>query len=299
MEREALFGPALPPLDTERPVLIGDPSGNSDDQNDAIEQLAGSAAAEPPENRRENPVETALAEPQESALPQEESAEPYHEPAREETAEPAVELPPQAQAPRIAAPPRQLPNAEARQARWRRKAPEAATQKEPQPRRSPFRSDGQTLHQAFANYRSAPQGARPQKNGSGSGSGTEDKKLLWGERAQKNAAQLEIDLYIRRLMRALKDRAAFYEETVSVSHSVHTRVSVVMVIERSGKLRHIEVRPSTGVVDVDRAIEQFCRYATIPPLPSTFPDNELVLPIQVRIEQAAGIHRMRFTVDTP
>lgn len=294
MERDALFGPALPALDTERPVLIGDPSGNSDDQSDETEPPAGGdATSELPQG-----PDADHAEPYESASPLEESVAAPSEPAQE-AFEPVAELPPQPQMPRIAAPPRPLPNVEERQARWRRKAPEAAPREETQPRRSPFRSDGQTLHQAFTNYRAATNPHNSAKNGSGKGTGTGDKKVLWGERAQKNAAQLEIDLYIRRLMRALKDRAAFYEETVSVSHSVHTRVSVVMVIERSGKLRHIEVRPSTGVADVDRAIEQFCRYATIPPLPSTFPDNELVLPIQVRIEQAAGVHRMRFTVDTP
>lgn len=292
MEREALFGPALPSLDRERPVLIGDPSGNSDDQNDTTEPPAGGGQPEQTEAVSENALESAVAEP-------EDPGEQYAEPAPQEIAEPQPELPPQPQTPRVAAPMRQLPNPEARQARWRRKSPEAEHPQEDRPRRSPFRSDGQALHEAFTNYRAATENVRSAKNGSPTGSGSGDKKVLWGERAQKNAAQLEIDLYIRRLMRALKDRAAFYEETVSVTQSVHTRVSVVMVIERSGTLRHIEVRPSTGVADIDRAIEQFCRYATIPPLPKTFPDNELVLPIQVRIEQAAGVHRMRFTVDTP
>ena len=44
-------------------------------------------------------------------------------------------------------------------------------------------------------------------------------------------------------------------------------------------------------------LNSFVDYATIPPLPRTYPNEELVLPIDVRIEQAAGVHRMRFIVD--
>lgn len=294
LEREALFGPPLPALDTERPVLIGNPLGTSDDHTDSEESPAGEA---PQSESRYTTDSSPATDPGESAHDEETiQASPT---LSQEQDEPVVELPPQSQTPRMSAPIRQLPDREARHARWRRKTPKVESRQERYPQQSPFRSDGQVLHDAFTTYRATNERARSAKDGSPTGTSSVHKKVLWGERAQKNAAQLEIDLYIRRLMRALKDRAAFYEETISVSHSVHTRVSVVMVIERSGTLRHIEVRPSTGVAEVDRAIEQFCRYATIPPLPTTFPDNELVLPIQVRIEQAAGIHRMRFTVDTP
>lgn len=298
IEREALFGPSLPPLDTERPVLIGDPLGTSDDPHDPVEADADTSAPAEGDAFAASQPESVISEPPATPVPQDEAQQSNEEPL-ETIAEPNAELPPEPQAPRITVPSHPRPNPESRQARWRRKAPEAKSPQAAESRRSPFRSDGQALHEAFTQYQAAKQTAHSGQNRPGNATTTGNKKAVWGERAQKNAAQLEIDLYIRRLMRAFKDRAAFYEETVSVSHSVHTRVSVVLVIEKSGNLRHIEVRPSTGVLAVDRAIEQFCRYATIPPLPSTFPDKELVLPIQVRIEQAAGVHRMRFTVDTP
>lgn len=291
-ERSALFPGTFP--DPEKPVLIGDPYGSGDaaddsadgDGGDAGPTIAGSGEnfAESSPAFEQQPLE------QESAPVVEESI-------------PSESIP--SDSPRPRAPRSPLPSRETRQARWRRPA-EARDQSQQNSYQS-GQSNGRALQEAFSAYTQATQRNNPRGSGTGlpgtglpgtTRSGAKSGgSVPWGQRAQKNAENLELDMYVRRIMRALKERAQFFEETITVAQSIHTRVSVILVIERSGTLRHVEVRPSTGIVPIDHAIEQFCRYATIPPLPRTYPNEELVLPIDVRIEQAAGVHRMRFIVD--
>lgn len=293
-ERSALFPGTFP--EAEKPVLIGDPHGgdpygSGDAADDSAESDGGDASP-------------TIADSGENFA---ESSPAFEQPPLEQESAPVVEesIPSESvpsDSPRPRAPRSPLPSRETRQARWRRPA-EARDQSRQNAYQS-GQSNGRALQEAFSAYTQATQRNNPRGSGTGvpgttgSRSGTKSGgSVPWGQRAQKNAENLELDMYVRRIMRALKERAQFFEETITVAQSIHTRVSVILVIERSGTLRHVEVRPSTGIVPIDHAIEQFCRYATIPPLPRTYPNEELVLPIDVRIEQAAGVHRMRFIVD--
>lgn len=145
--------------------------------------------------------------------------------------------------------------------------------------------NGHTLQQAFGNFMNAQREAT-------------QKKMNNDE--TRHAFEFAFEAYTRKMVRVMKETAAFYRRTVHIPQQILTKVLVTFELLSNGTMTNLTILEPTGNRDIDQAIEEFFRLLKFPPLPKAITEvrSSLIINNQVQIRQIPGVRDLQFTVDS-
>lgn len=109
-----------------------------------------------------------------------------------------------------------------------------------------------------------------------------------------------LEAFNRKITRALRETATFYERTIYSPTTIHFKTVVSVTLTKEGTTKDVVLKDSSPHKELDAALLEFCWQVRFPAVPERLMEGKelLTIPITVRIEQLKGANRLRFTVDS-